>query len=155
MHARTQIRIKIIEALRSKFTRVSVLESRRLPLSVGEFPCVLVYTDQEISEIQNETPRITKNILDLVIEMGLANSGSLERELDDLCYGVESVLSEMDLGNLGISRIALKSTRMEASTQSENLIGIAKMTFEVIYLTEYSYLNIDLQELSPHHLELN
>jgi hypothetical protein len=61
----------------------------------------------------------------------------------------------MDLGNIGISRMALKATRMEASAQSENLIGIAKMTFEVIYLTEYSYLHEDLQQLSSPHLELN
>jgi hypothetical protein len=155
MHPRTQIRIKGAEALRSKFTGVSVLESRRLPLSVGEFPCVLVYTDQEVSEIQNETPRITKNILDLAVEIGVANSGSLERELDDLCCNVESALSEMDLGNIGISRMALKATRMDASTQSENLIGIAKMTFEVIYLTEYSPSHLDREDSDPHHLELN
>lgn len=121
---------------------------------MGEFPCVLVYTDQEVSEIQTETPRITKHILDLGIEMGVANSGSLERELDDLCYGVEEALSEIDLGNIGISKMALKATRIEASTQSENLIGIAKMTFEVIYLTEYSYLDDDLEPVSPPDLEL-
>ncbi len=156
MHARTQIRNDIVGCLSTSLPEgVGVIASRRLPLTPQDLPRVLVYTDHEQSEIYNESPRVTKNTLDLTIEILVSDSEATERKLDDLCFATESALSAMILENTCISKIVLKSTTIDSSTQTENLLGIAKMVFEVIYLTEYSNDYLHLVDFESPQMEIH
>lgn len=156
MHGRTRIRNAVVNCLRANMTNeVPVFLSRRLPLQTTQFPCISVYADSEHTEILNDTPRISKNRLDLVVEVIVSDSENLELTLDEFCLEAEESLAFLDLIELEVVSLALRSTLIDTSVQSDQLVGSAKMIFEIVYLTEHFMNAVDLQQFDTTALAMN
>lgn len=133
-HPRAGIRAFVVERLQGLAALATVTASRVHNFRPNELPGAAVYTRREASE-RDSLRGTLKRALDLVVEIYLEGGDSLDDEADALCLAVEAALA----ADLRFGRQALDSFLLETmiglSGEGERRLGLARLTYRVIYRT--------------------
>lgn len=136
-HVRKQIR----DALAAKLTsdvalvRRNVFSTRVFPLDGGKLPCISVYTSSEGSELLTMGAKTLRRGVSVVVEAYIRATGVFDDDADAIAVQVEAaVASDTTLGGVAKDTV-LTSTEIEFSGDAEQPIGVARLTFDVLYVT--------------------
>jgi hypothetical protein len=135
-HLRRQIREAVATAVTGLATTgARVFQSRVYPLQRTDLPALVVLTLGQTSE-RGSLPapgRMVHSLRLQVVAVAAAVDG-LDDELDQICKEVEIALAMPCAALAGIATtITLVSTDIELDGESEQPVGRAAMTFEVVY----------------------
>ena len=136
-HVRKQIRDTVATALTRDVSLVQrrVFPTRVFPLDGGKLPCVSVYTLSEGSELQTMGVKTLRREASVVAEAYIRVTGSFDDDADALAVQIEeSIASDTTLGGIAKDAI-LVSTEIEFSGDAEAPIGVARLTYSVVYVT--------------------
>lgn len=147
---RKLIRKAAIERLMDKTSAESrVFENKATPLFSQEAPAILVYAFDEEVGFHTKSPRVYLHTLRLAVELVVKEKSTvrLDSHIDDLAEQI-ILLLEADRC-LGGTCEDLYQTRfeMDISPTAQELVGGARLTFEVLYTTERG--EVDEDSLSP------
>ena len=143
MHKRAEIKTKVVEMLQSGFSP-NIYKSRYLPIDKNNFPAASVYCPEDISEkaMSNEHYDRTANVIIMIYCKGYDPSEAgedtsqrdIDAELDDLTETVESIFFA-PIQTLGgtVFQMNLTKTTYMVDAKTEDIIGIAKMEWDVEY----------------------
>ena len=132
-HVRQQARDLIVAALNT--TAYTTYSSRVYPLGSSTLPTILVYTRDESSEpITTSYPRTVEKSLQLIVEVYHSGaSDTIDDILDDIIIVVENTLN---VQNSLYKDISLSNTVVEFSDDGEKPLGVATLTYQIIYHTK-------------------
>ena len=146
MLKRTEIRNDTISLLTGATDAGShVFPSRTTPLSNGDIPAVLVYTERNLAEaIEPEHEPVNlnfKNDLDLVVEVHATSDtdDNLDDALDAIVDQVEQALLGSETWVRRFSQISSVDTDVTYDAQSDKRRGTARMTLSLSYLTTFNF----------------
>ena len=136
-HVRKAIRDRFISTLTSDVTLVKtrVYGSRVYPITEENLPAITVYTGSEASSRYNMG--VTDLIRELSVEVDcyIRAADTFDDDMDAICVQVEEAIA----GDFTVNSLAkgatLTSTEINFSGDAEQPIGIAKLTFNVRYVT--------------------
>lgn len=141
-HQRIAIRAAAKAALIDKTVAESrVWVNRPNPLSQrpgsrsasSELPAILIYTKDEQSDVFNAAPRQYRRTVELIVELAMAMSDTIDDDLDGFAYVVENLLLQDDGLDGAASETRLASSSMTIVDTGDIPIGAVVMTFEVDY----------------------
>lgn len=134
-HLRQQIRERAAATVTGLVTTgANVFKSRLYPLEPGETPGILVYTDSEVSEIDNfgAVRDITRN-LELKLKGFAQATSNIENDLDKISKEIEVAMGgDVDLNSLAIDSF-LSATEIEFNADGNKPVGAVTLTYNVIY----------------------
>lgn len=137
-HVRRQIRDAAIASgvlgnLSTSGTRCYA--SRVYKMEDANLPGLRVYTNEESVEIGSlGVSRTNARTLELVVEACSKKASGMDDELDSMIKEVEvAIAANQSLG--GAKYAQLRRIDIELSGEAEKQIGVARMTFEVLYYT--------------------
>lgn len=136
-HIRKQIRDALVTSLSSGVSLVSgrVFGTRVFPLDGGKLPCVAVYTLAEGSGLQTMGVKTLRRDASVVVEAYIRITGSFDDDADAIAVQIEeTVAADTTIGGLAKDAI-LTSTEIEFSGDAEAPIGVARLTYSVVYVT--------------------
>ena len=135
-HVRKQIRDQAVTDLTGLTTTgANVFPGRLYPIQDSELPGLLVYTNDEVSEIDNMTrPRGLERSLELIVEGLAAGTTTVEDTLDTIAKEVEAALGNSTLGGL-VKDLFLIGSVVEVSGEGKKQTGAIKMTWNAFYRT--------------------
>lgn len=136
-HVRKQIRDKISQLLSSGVSLVSsrVYGSRVYPLTEAKLPAITVYTGGEASELNTMGLKTLSRTLSVSVDVYARATQTLDDDLDAICVQVESAIaSQYTLNGLSKNTV-LSSTDIDFSGDAEQPVGVARLTFDVLYHT--------------------
>jgi len=136
-HIREQIRKSFAASLASDVTRVSgkVYPTRVFPLDGDKLPCIAVYTMSESSELMTMGAKTLRREASVVVEIYIRITGTFDDDADAIAAQVEaSIAQDTTLGGIAKDSI-LSSTEIEFSGSAEAPIGVARLTYSVMYVT--------------------
>ena len=135
-HIRQQIRDRVIADVTGLATTGSNVHDTRLyNFTQGNLPALVVYTQNETSEISTISPTVTLDReLEVIIECYAEANQNIENTLDTIASEVENSLgSDLTLNNLCITQF-LSSTDIDFTSEGEKPLGICKLTYNVRYM---------------------
>ena len=141
-HLRQQIRAAVAAALTGLSTsgprvyasRVFVMHDSEDPTK-SNLPGLRIYTRREESaNITAYAPALKERKLELVIECCAKSNATVDDTLDTMASEVEvAMYTNQTLG--GLARYAqLQSTEIDVSFEGEKPLGVATLTYELLYL---------------------
>jgi len=136
-HVRTQIRDEIVSRVTScVIVGRNVFASRVYPLDESKLPGVCVYTEnEEIDEDRGKQSSMQHRSVEVVLEGHDKLTAGVDDQLDAIAAEIETaVFSDRTLGGLAFA-VDLDNTEVEIDAETEELIGVIKLTFRVLYLT--------------------
>ena len=136
-HVRAQVRAAAVTLLTGlPTTGTRVFPTRSWPLSTNQLPALLIYTSDETAEPGSLTRPINLHrSVSLVVEAVASKCNGLDDLLDAMCAEVEAELA-MDPSLTGLAKNStLRRTEIEVRSDGDATVGIARMTFEVLYVT--------------------
>ena len=137
-HVRQSIRDNVVTAVTSLSTTGSnVHRTRVYPLESGDLPGLCVYANSEASEVDILSgTRSLNRTADIVVEAYVRATANYDNTLDTICGEVEAALAT-DVTRGGKAKdTTLIATEIEYSDEAgDRPIGIARMTFSVMYRT--------------------
>ena len=136
-HVRAQIRNTVVTVLTGLHTTgSSVFATRSWPLDAKQLPALLIYSVDETADPGSLTrPIALHRALSLVVEAVALKCNGLDDLLDAMCAEVEAELA-MDPSIAGLAKNStLRRTEIEVRSDGDATVGIARMTFEVLYVT--------------------
>lgn len=105
--------------------------------SESMLPAILIYTKDESSAVYNEAPRMYKRTVELVVELAMAMTDSIDDDLDTFADVVENrILQDDSLGGTAAETRLVSSTMTIVDT-GEMPIGAVVMTFDVDYFQHF------------------
>lgn len=137
-HVRRQIRDKMVDVLKAGVSLVNqrVYASRIYSLKQDKLPALVVTTASESSELMNMGS--TKNLdrsVSISVDVYVRVTDTFDDDLDAICVQVEEAIG----GNFyldGLSKnTVLTSTEVEFSGEAEQPAGVARLTYDVRYVT--------------------
>lgn len=137
-HVRRQIRDKMVDVLKAGVSLVNrrVYASRIYSLTQDKLPALVVTTVSESSELMNMGS--TKNLdrsVSISVDVYVRATETFDDDLDAICVQVEEAIG----GNFyldGLSKnTVLTSTEVEFSGEAEQPAGVARLTYDVRYVT--------------------
>ena len=137
-HVRTQIRDRMATTLTSGVALVSsrVYTSRTYPVTSANLPASTVFANSETSSLV--TIGISKTLqrrLSVSVDVYARATSDLDDDIDAITVQVEEAIAA-DFTVNGLAKEALLiSTDIEYSGEAEQQIGIAHMTYDVLYHT--------------------
>ena len=134
-HARQQIREAAATAVTSLTTTAArVYQSRVYPFAAANLPGLAVFSSLETLDEDADAPDTKEyRILELVIEARAKSAADVDDTLDTICAEVEVALyADQTLGALS-KTLQLKTTEIAFSGELDQEVGLAKMTFEIMY----------------------
>ena len=137
-HVRTQIRDEAVSRVTScEIVGRNVYASRIYPLDESKLPGVCVYTEnEEIDEEEGKVSKIQYRSVDLVFEGHDKLTAGLDDQLDAISAEIETaIFSDRTMGGLSFA-VDLIETEIEVDAETEELIGVIKLIFKVLYLTQ-------------------
>lgn len=138
-HPRQVIRHAVVAQLINKTgAGTRVYPDRRIPFQRVELPALAVYVPTESVEIQSRAtaPRELDRRAQAVVEVLVQQAEGVDDALDALALEVENALhADWTLGGVA-SDLLLTSTETEVVDTGKQLIGVARLEFEVRYYTE-------------------
>ena len=136
-HVRKQIRDAFETALTRDVSLVNrrVFGTRVFPLDGSKLPCVAVYSTSEGSGLQTMGVKTLRRDASIVVEAYIRVSGSFDDDADALAVQIEeSIAADTTLG--GVAKDAIpSSTETDVSGDAETPIGVARLTYSVVYVT--------------------
>lgn len=136
-HVRQSIRNNVVTAVTGLSTTGSnVFRTRIYPLESGNLPGLCVYTNAEASEVDTLSgTRAYERTADIVVEAYVRATANYDNTLDTICAEVEAALASDVTRGGNAKDTNLIATDIEYSDEGDRPIGIARMTFSVIYRT--------------------
>ena len=136
-HVRQQIRERIATNVTGLTTTASrVFQSRVYNLQSTELPGLLVYTTSEQSERDTFIGSNGLNrVVDVVIEGYAKATSNLDDSLDTISAEVEAAVAADPTCQGACNDLALATTEIEYTGESDQPTGMVRMTFNVIYRT--------------------
>lgn len=135
-HPRQVIRHAVVSQLVGKTGAGSrVYPDRRIPFQRVELPALAVYVPTESVEIQSRAtaPRELDRRAQVVVEAAVQQAENVDDALDALALQVEDALhADWTLGGVA-SDLLLTSTETDVVDTGKQLIGVARLEFEVRY----------------------
>lgn len=135
-HIREQIRDRIATLVTGlPSTGANVFAMRRYALDDSKLPCILIYTNNEQSNIATIGLKTGLYNLEVMIEVITKSSSStISDELDQICANVEAAIgADFQLNGLAKSCI-LTSTDISIAVDGENPLSSANMKYNVQYV---------------------
>lgn len=143
MHPRIMIRNKFVELLNGNTDCLDkVYKNRARPfINVGgwvsNLPAMVVYTNDETSQLYNEAPVCFERRAIISVEVHAAAGEDTDDFLDHVADQVEILISRFDWQTIGVV-LSLSGTQMAIRDVGESQItGACAISFEMTY---YSYL---------------
>jgi hypothetical protein len=145
MHKRAEIKNKVVAMIQaSGASFVKVYKSRYLPVNPKNFPAASVYCPEDLSEkaATNEHYNRTAKVAIIIYGIGYdpdesgENTGQrdIDAELDDLASEVEGIFNTPIQTLEGVAyQMNLTRTSYMIDDKTENIIGVAKMEYDVDY----------------------
>lgn len=136
-HVRQQIRDRIASVLTSNVALVSgrVYQSRVYPLTEAKLPAVTVYTGAEASGLQTLGVKTMMRVAQISVDIYAKATANLDDDLDAIAVQIEEAIAN-DFTVNGIAKDAvLTSTDIDFSGDTEQPVGMARLTYEVRYIT--------------------
>lgn len=136
-HVRKAIRDRFISTLTSDVTlvRARVYGSRVYPITEDNLPAITVYTGSEASNRYNMGVTDLTRELSVEVDCYIRATDTFDDDVDAICVQVEEAIA----GDFTVNSLAkgatLISTEINFSGDAEQPIGIAKLTFNVRYVT--------------------
>lgn len=136
-HVRKQIRDKVAALLSANVSLVKrrVYTTRVHPLNDTNLPAISVYTGSESSD------RLQAGVTDMIRELSLEidcyvrETSSFDDDVDAIAVQVEEAMA----GNFTLDGLAkftvLTSTQIQFDGDADQILGIAKLTYSVRYVT--------------------
>tara|TARA_R100001530_G_scaffold118766_1_gene85896 strand:+ start:46 stop:492 length:447 start_codon:yes stop_codon:yes gene_type:complete len=136
-HIRQQIRERVASDLTGLTTTGSnVFQSRVYPLSAGELPGLLIYTNSEESEpIEQGADRLLERTLRLSIEGYVEAIANSDDTIDTICKEVETALASDRTLNSLAKDCYLTSTDTSFEGTGDKPVGFVQMIFTIDYFT--------------------
>jgi hypothetical protein len=136
-HVRQQIRDRIASDLTTGVPLVAnrVYTSRVYPLTEANLPAITVHTGSEASSLMAMgTVTLTRSV-SISVDAYVRATNAFDDDVDAICVQIEDALGgDFRLG--GIAKdIVLVSTDIDFSGEAEQPVGIARLTFDVRYVT--------------------
>jgi hypothetical protein len=142
-HVRRQIREAAATALTSLTTTgANVFQSRTHELQDADLPGLRIYTnDEAIDKLQEQGDQL--RTIQLVVEGCAKASSNLDDTLDTIIKEVEVALAgNQTIG--GAKYVDLAEIEIDMEGEAEKECGVARMTFEVVVLTDMAAPDVAL-----------
>lgn len=136
-HVRKQIRDRIAALLTSDVALVGgrVYKSRVYALTQSKLPAITVYIGSEDSSLVTVGSKTLMRTVSVSVDIYENATTSLDDNLDALAVQVEeSIAADFQLNGLAKDAV-LVSTEIDFSGESEQPVGVARLTFNVRYVT--------------------
>ena len=136
-HVRSQIRSQFKTILTAGVALVSsrVYGSRVYPLTEANLPAITVYAGGETSSLQTVGLKTLSRSLSVNVDVYVRATADLDDDLDAICVQVEeAIAAQYSLNGLSKNTV-LSSTEIEFSGDTEQPVGVARLTFDVLYVT--------------------
>ena len=136
-HVRKQIRDRIAALLDSGVALVEgrVYNSRVYVLTQSKLPAITVYIGSEDSSLVTVGSKTLMRTVSVSVDIYENATASLDDNLDALAVQVEeSIAADFQLNGLAKDAV-LVSTEIDFSGESEQPVGVARLTFNVRYVT--------------------
>ena len=136
-HVRKQIRDRVAATVSAAATLVSgrVYTTRLYPLTEANLPAVTVYTGQETSALQTIGARTLMRNLDVAVDIYVRATSTTDDDVDAIAVQIEEAIAD-DFTVNGLAKSAvLTGTDIDFSGETEQPVGIARLTFTIQYIT--------------------
>jgi len=139
-HVRKQIRDKVADLLKANVGLVKrrVYTTRVHPLNDTNLPAISVYTGTETSQ------RLQAGVTDMIRELSLEidcyvrETSSFDDDVDAIAVQVEEAMAtKFTLDGLAKFTV-LTSTQIQFDGDADQILGVAKLTYSVQYVTPIS-----------------
>lgn len=136
-HVRKQIRDKVASILKSNVGLVKrrVYTTRVHPLNDTNLPAISVYTGSETSQRMNLGVTDVIRQLALEIDVYVRETSKFDDDVDAIAVQVEEAMA----GNFTLDGLAkfvvLTSTQIQFDGDADQILGVAKLTYSVEYVT--------------------
>jgi len=136
-HVRKQIRDKVASILKSNVGLVKrrVYTTRVHPLNDTNLPAISVYTGSETSQRMNLGVTDVIRQLALEIDVYVRETSKFDDDVDAIAVQVEEAMA----GNFTLDGLAkfvvLTSTQIQFDGDADQILGVAKLTYSVQYVT--------------------
>ena len=136
-HVRKQIRDRIASVLSSGVGLVStrVYASRVYPLTEAKLPALTVYSGVETSSLINMSSKDMFRTMTVNVDAYVRATNTFDDDIDAICVQIEAAMAG-DFTVNGLAKDAiLTSTEIDFSGDTEQPIGVARLTYTVRYVT--------------------
>ena len=136
-HVRTQIRNQIGTVLASGVALVGgrVYKSRVYPMSQNNLPAITVLTGSETSDLMVMGSKTLDRTTTIFVDCYVSVNDTFDDDVDAIAVQIEAAIAaDFTVGGLAKTAI-LKSTEIDFSGESETPVGIARLTYDVRYVT--------------------
>ena len=133
-HVRKQIRDALATTLTGLTTTGSnVFKGRFYSLQEAKLPALLIYTSNEVAEVQAMgTPKNSDRILAVTVEGYARSKSTVEDTLDQISVEVEEAFASQTLGGL-IRDIEYNGFELDANADPDQTVAVIRMTFSIEY----------------------
>ena len=136
-HVRQQIRDRFATLLTSGVSLVSsrVYSSRVYPLTQANLPALTIYTGSERSGLQTMGVKTLSRTANIMVDAYVRSTANVDDTIDSICVQVEeAIASDYTLNGIAKNTVLI-STDIDFSGEAEQPVGIARLTFSVLYVT--------------------
>lgn len=136
-HVRKQIRDRIASVLSSgvSLTKRRVYSSRIYPLTEANLPAITVYSGVETSSLINMSAKDMFRTMTINVDAYVRATNTFDDDIDAICVQIEAAMAG-DFTVNGLAKDAiLTSTEIDFSGDTEQPIGVARLTYTVRYVT--------------------
>jgi len=133
MHARQQIREDIVAAIDAA-TTANVYDTRYLPVTDEQMPCVMAYfASEDVLLDQSALGTLTYRTIRMVLEIRATAITGVEDTIDSLCETVEAAMYS---AVLPVKDIQLVGTEFSVEADGDRPYGLAAQEWAVEYLVD-------------------
>lgn len=136
-HVRKQIRDKVASILKSNVGLVKrrVYTTRVHPLNDTNLPAISVYTGTETSQRMNFGVTDMIRELALEIDVYVRETSKFDDDVDAIAVQVEEAMAD-NFTLDGLAKfVVLTSTQIQFDGDADQILGVAKLTYSVQYVT--------------------
>lgn len=157
MSERKDIRAKVATILSTPAIAgvAAVFKNKQTRISPPEMPAIIIYTKSESAEVSIAAPREYKRILKLAVDVACIDTSAtlVDDFLDDTAAEIEQRLFRNETLDGLASDLFLSDTEIDFITDSENEIGLCRLTFDVIYYTKAPVEQLNLEPFERYNAE--
>lgn len=136
-HVRKQIRQRIAQVLSSGVPLVDsrVYRSRVYPLDASRLPAITVLTGSETSNLMVMGSKTLDRTVSIFVDCYVSVKDTFDDDVDAIAVQVEQAIAGDFTVNGLAKTVILQSTEIDFSGEAETPIGVARLTYDVRYVT--------------------